>query len=82
MLFALLKHLPNHSLLSSQLAELIEFVHLLLFFAFIVYYAFVSLVGFVCVRHLNKLRAFEESLGNEMYSRAKEVALLQKVKRL
>ncbi|GMI01467.1 hypothetical protein TrLO_g4925 [Triparma laevis f. longispina] len=67
----------SHTL--EELAELIEFVHLLLFFAFIVYYVFVSGVGYVCVRHLRRLKEFEEGevLGHE-YSREIEIGLLRK----
>jgi len=61
----------------EHLAELIEFVHLLLFFSMIVYYIFLSLVGVVCVRHLRHLHEFETFECNKPYSKAKEIALLE-----
>ncbi|GMH78537.1 hypothetical protein TrST_g6514 [Triparma strigata] len=66
----------SHTL--EELAELIEFVHLLLFFAFIVYYIFVATVGFVCVRHLRRLKEFEETFLGEEYDKSTEIQLLQK----
>ena len=44
-------------------------MHLLLFFAFIVYYIFVATVGFVCVRHLRRLKEFEETFLGEEYDK-------------
>ncbi|GMI20273.1 hypothetical protein TrCOL_g12270 [Triparma columacea] len=59
----------------EHIAELVEFVHLLLFFSMIVYYLFLTCVGVTCVRHLRHLREFENSLSRP-YEKAMEVDLL------
>ncbi len=63
----------------EELAELIEYVHLLLFFGMVVYYLFVATVGALTLRHLRILRRFEESIkGDGPYQQKTEIALLEK----
>jgi len=65
----------SHNL--EEVAELIEYVHLLLFFGMVAYYVFVAFVGALTLRHLRILRQFEDDIkGDGEWTMAKENELL------
>jgi hypothetical protein len=60
----------------EHFAELVEYVHLLLFFGMVFYYTFIALVGALSVRHIRRLREFE-ALEAAPYSKERELQLLE-----
>ncbi len=62
----------------EELAHLIEYCHLLLFFSIVAYYAFVVAVGIITTRHLRLMKQFDEEIRSSGdYNHEREMQLLE-----